>query len=153
MAHITVKSAASGIRLVAECLSETRKLLMGESARFSHKATDTGPRLSRGDGSLPAQGLDLHCKENLSCYRPPNWCIAQCSGEAGGEMQSKLRPNPPQSTGEMQCCATQQNWLSPCAADEEKWLLNNMSNFWEELRNAKRQWSPKYHSNCNRKVY
>lgn len=31
-------------RPVAECLSETRKLLTRESARFTHKATDTGPQ-------------------------------------------------------------------------------------------------------------
>lgn len=60
-------------RSVAECLSETRKLVTRESARFPYTATGhRPPRLSRREGFLPAQGLDPDCKAILFGHRPPN---------------------------------------------------------------------------------
>lgn len=102
-------------RLVAECLSETRKLVTRESACFPTQQQDTG---------LPG------CPEEMAFCQPWDWtrtakpfylatghltgCIAHvCAGGAEGKMQNNLRASPSQGTGQMQCCVTQYNGSSP----------------------------------------
>lgn len=101
MAHIRAnQNAISGIGLVAECLSETRKLLMRESARFHH--TETGhrpPRLSRRHGFLPAQGPDP-ISQAILCGQATKWVHRSLS--VLGQLKGKLRASSGQAYQKVQ---------------------------------------------------
>lgn len=157
MAHITVnQSAASGIRLVAECLSETRKLLTRESARFSHKATDRGSQtvqkrwLFASPGTGPKQQRDfILLQATKLVHRSVCWGSWRRDAE-----QTQAKPTTKYRRDAVLCNTAELvepliSWQRQVAPEKH----GRLASFWEELRNAKRQWSLKYHPNCNREVY